>query len=726
MNTIIQHKWNLGIGMMLCFLLFIGACKKDKVEQPVVAFKIESYYPNSGNAGTLVTIEGEGFGTDIGLYSASISGKAAEVISATATSLVIRMPEGGATGTLGLKYAAQNFDVGQYTYQDLSVKIVSPANGPAGSQIRITGEGFSSISAPATVFINGKAALVVSVSDKIIVAEVPVDAGFGPIVVKVNGKEAQGQNFTYQSISTIKPLTGGKNTKVTITGVGFEELAAGNVVDFNGASATVLEASKEKLVVSAPDGVSTGPLSVNINGQKTTGPIFTVVAPPSIQVVTPLSGPKDSQMTITGTFFSPVLDENKVFINGVAIPVQSVNENQIKLVIPGGTGSGLVKVVVNDQATDGPQFKDQTLGIISVSPDNGLAGTTVTIKGSGFSSTITNNKVYFNGVLTAVNTATENTLVLDAPAGLSTGKLKVVVGTEEALAPQEFRRAGVMTLAGGPNSTTFGRFMAGMALDNNGVVYVTDYQNKVVKRIAEDGTVTTVQANGADIIFGTPYGIVFDKQNNMYVSDIGTNQIRKITPTGQNTVYASGFAPGRMTFDKAGNLYVNINATFAGMNKVNVAGGFSKVTGPLWPVSRPAVDAAGNLYYVDSGSSSNHAISNIPAGGTNLINWIGWSDPGYADGAGTQVRFNNISGGLFLYGSGKMIAGDRYNYAIREIDIASKKASTLVKFSSGSGFVDGTLSAAKLASMDDMAVDKDGNIYILDADNKAIRKIFLK
>ncbi|WP_316751985.1 IPT/TIG domain-containing protein [Pedobacter gandavensis] len=720
----IQHKWNFSIGMMLCFLLFIGACKKDKVAVPVVPFKIDSYYPNSGNAGTLVSIVGEGFGTDLSLYSATISGKAAEVISATESNIVVRMPEGGATGALALKYDSRDFNLGQYIYQALSVQNVFPANGPAGSQIRITGAGFSSTTGPATVFINGKPALVVSVSDEIIVAEVPLDAGFGPIVVKVDGKEAKGQNFTYQAISSIKPLSGGKNTKVTINGVGFEELAEGNQIDFNGTTATVLEATKEKLVVLAPDGVKTGPLSVNINGQKTAGPVFTVVASPSIQIVTPLSGPKGAEMTISGALFSTVLDENKVFINGIEIPVQSATENQIKLLVPGGTGTGLVKVVVNDQATNGPQFKDQTLGILSVSPDNGLAGTTVTIKGSGFSSSAVNNKVYFNGLLATVKTATENTLVLDAPAGLSTGDLKVVVDGEEALAPQDFRRAGMLTLAGGPNSDTFGGFMAGIAVDNSGNIYVADRLNHLVKKITPAGVVSVLQINGADVVFDTPYGVVIDKQDNIYVSDIGRNHIRKITPSGQNTVYVSGFSPGLMTFDNAGNLYVNVVAAYAGMNKVNTAGGYSKISGPSWPMAKAVVDANGNLYYVDSGSSSNNAVSRIAAGAGNEGYFIGSSDPGYQDGAGLSVRFNSIGGGLAIYGPGKLIAGDRYNYALREIDVNSRKVSTLVKLNPG--FADGAFSQAKIGSMDDMAVDKDGNIYILDAQNKAIRKVFLK
>nr|WP_199156552.1 hypothetical protein [Pedobacter sp. ASV2] len=76
------------------------------------------------------------------------------------------------------------------------------------------------------------------------------------------------------------------------------------------------------------------------------------------------------------------------------------------------------------------------------------------------------------------------------------------------------------------------------------------------------------------------------------------------------------------------------------------------------------------------------------------------------------------------YGTGKLIAGDRFNYALREVDIATKSTSTLVKCTLG--FADGTLASSKIGSMEDMAVDQEGNIYILDATNKAVRKVFLK
>ncbi|WP_442589430.1 IPT/TIG domain-containing protein [Pedobacter sp. AW31-3R] len=722
-----QRKFKVRVvltAMLGLFILMFSACKKDDTEVIKLPLAVKDYFPNSGNQGTLVTIQGTGFGDEPEKVSATFAGTGADVVSVTPEEIVLRAPLNGKTGDLLLKVNGEEMKVGPYTYQELSVASISPSNGGAGTHIQISGAGFGSLVKPAEVFINGKAALVISVSETLLIAEVPADAGAGPVTVKVDGQEASGQSFKYQSITSIKPLTGGKGTVVRINGSGFEELAAGNTVQFNGKTAVVQEAAADYLLVVAPDQVSTGLLSVTINQQKLSGPVFTVVAAPVLHVVTPLSGPQGTQMTISGSLFSAIMDENKVFINGVEVAIQSVTANELKLVVPGGTGSGIVKVVVNDQSTNGPVFKDQSLSILAVSPDNGLAGTTVTITGSGFSTTPANNKVYFNGLPATVQTATENKLVLDAPVGLSTGELKVVVGSQEALAPQDFRRAGIITLAGGPNSTVFGGSLTALTVDHNGNVYVVDGQQKVVKKITPEGVLSTLKSNGADIVFNMPMGVVADKQNNIYVSDQGSREIRKITPSGQNTVFASGFAPGLMTFDNDGNMYVNVVGFGSGMNRINTASVLSRVAGPQWSYVRPAVDATGKLFYVDGSGTSNNGISTPNAVNPNDLLWAGSSEPGYADGTGITARFSNLLGGLTFIGNGKMIAGDANNYAIREIDIATRRVTTIFKLSNG--FVDGAFSSAKIGAMSDTAVDKDGNIYILDATNKAVRKVLLK
>ncbi|MBE9586220.1 IPT/TIG domain-containing protein [Mucilaginibacter sp. JRF] len=721
MNKI--KKWSAGICMLLALLVTFNACKKDDKEKGAganIEAKVTGYYPNSGKAGTLVTVEGEGFGTSLNDYSATVSGNNADVISVTANAVVVRIPD-GTTGKIVLKAGSKTFEVGSYTYQDLSVKDIFPANGPAGAQIRISGEGFASVSNPASVLINNVSALVVSVADTLIVAEVPQNAGFGPVTVKVDGKEAQGRNFTYQEISNMKPLSGGANTRVVLNGVGFETALANNKVDFNGKAATVVEGNDKQLVVLAPADVTTGPLSVTINGQKITGQRFTVVGKPVIGIVSPLSGPKGTEMTIQGDVFSAVADENKVFINNVEVPLNSVTATQITLTIPGGTGSGNIRVVVNDQATTGPAFKDQTLGIKSLTPDNGLAGTSVTITGTGFSTTASDNKVYFNDVLTTVKSSTETQLVVDAPANLSTGIVKVATNGLETTSPQPFKRAGIITIAGGP-SNPIGSIQ-GIAVDSHDNVYVTNTTDGTVNKITPAGVVSKLQANGADVHFSFPNGIYIDGQDNIYVADQNASQIRKITPSGQNVAFTGGFQPAKMSMDASGNMYVGIAGFGAGMNKVTPLGNYTKVAGPSWPSSRPAIDAAGNVFYSDNILDGGTGIQKISVGGGMAIIAGAHSEGGLADGIGRSARFNGITGLVFT-SDNQLVVADRNNRAIRLVNPQNGATTTL--FATGYGFADGTFANAKFASIDDIAVGKDGSIYVIDGSNGAVRKIILK
>ncbi len=122
-------------------------------------------------------------------------------------------------------------------------------------------------------------------------------------------------------------------------------------------------------------------------------------------------------------------------------------------------------------------------------------------------------------------------------------------------------------------------------------------------------------------------GIVIDKSDNIYVADQTNNQIRKITPNGQNLVYTSGFPPGHMILDDAGNLYVNVGSFAGGMNKVIVTGNYSKIAGPNWPMGRGAVDASNTIYYPDANNNSSNAVITTTAAGQTR-SFVGFSDGG--------------------------------------------------------------------------------------------------
>ncbi|SDE15331.1 Sugar lactone lactonase YvrE [Massilia sp. PDC64] len=87
----------------------------------------------------------------------------------------------------------------------------------------------------------------------------------------------------------------------------------------------------------------------------------------------------------------------------------------------------------------------------------------------------------------------------------------------------------------------------GVAVDRDGNVYVADTYHDRIRRIAKDGAVTTVAGSGTPdyldgtgtgAAFDTPSAIAVDKHGVLFVADTGNNAIRRIDKTGEVTTLA--------------------------------------------------------------------------------------------------------------------------------------------------------------------------------------------
>jgi hypothetical protein len=722
------------IYLSLGLFLIITACKRDKQDELHTVLAVKSFWPNSGKAGTIVTISGSGFAHRAADNEVTFNGEKARVADVNDTVLTVLAPEKGTSGQLIIKTGGKQAAAGTYTYQDLSLHAVSPLNGPAGTNIAIRGAGFGSLSAPAKVMVNGVGAIITSVNDTALIAAVPAGAGTGIVKVIVDGKEVTGPVFTFQNISNIKPLKGGKGTHVTITGEGFSAVAAENSIAFNGKPGTVISASTTVLVVATPDDVATGPLSVTINGEKTVGPVFTVIPPPLLQVVTPLSGPAGADVTISGNYFSIGKDENEVSFNGIKAVIKSADEKQLVVTVPAGAGAGNIKVWVNGQETGGPLFKEQHLGVIKLSPDNGLAGTAVTITGIGFSVNAAEDIVTFNGVPATVQSATETELKVLAPATLSTGTVNVKVNTLDATGPV-FKRAGVVTFIAGVFTAP-----QGIAVDKTGNLYTLD-QNQL-KKITPSGDVSSfagsasgvgghVDGPAASALFKDPRRIVIDRQDNLYVmdGDFQRSYIRKITPAGDVTTLlnVAERLPGALGVDKNGVVY--LGRDYQGIFKLETSGVLTRIGLGYLSVPQPIViDDAGVIYY-GGGDYYNPYINKISVTSVYSILAGDQSNTGYDDGQGNAARMGSPTV-VTLDPAGNIVFIDDMNQSVRMVTPGGLV--TTITGAGGSyqpfkpGYVNGTLPEAYFSNMNGICVDKDGNIYVMDAGNKVIRKIFLK
>lgn len=153
----------------------------------------------------------------------------------------------------------------------------------------------------------------------------------------------------------------------------------------------------------------------------------------------------------------------------------------------------------------------------------------------------------------------------------------------------------VTTLAGngqrgyadGPAGTAMFNNPNGIAVDASGNVYVADLDNNAVRKIAADGTVSSIghQEDNSRYYFGGPTGVAVDASGYVYVVEMFNNRVVRIAPSGSVAVLAG--------------------------NGVSTPSGSTNGPGAIATFLFPfgvAVSASGSLYLGDTG---NHMIRKI-------------------------------------------------------------------------------------------------------------------
>jgi sugar lactone lactonase YvrE len=116
--------------------------------------------------------------------------------------------------------------------------------------------------------------------------------------------------------------------------------------------------------------------------------------------------------------------------------------------------------------------------------------------------------------------------------------------------------AGLPLTAGSSDGTGNGALFSqprGLAVDEAGNVYVADTANSTIRKVTPSGVVTTfaglagmagfADGTGAHALFNLPRGLALDDNGNLYVADTGNAAIRKITPVGEVTTLVLTLAP---------------------------------------------------------------------------------------------------------------------------------------------------------------------------------------
>ncbi len=314
---------------------------------------------------------------------------------------------------------------------------------------------------------------------------------------------------------------------------------------------------------------------------------------------------------------------------------------------------------------------------------------------------------------------------LDTPRGLfmkSSAELVIADTMNSCLREVASGNISTLTAKGDPGFS----HPEHIALDNSGNVYIADKNNHRIRKLDPAGKVTTVAGTGVagragdggdptSAELNTPKGVWVDGSDNIYIADTENCRIRMVDTTDPEDITITRVA-GKGGDPKC--LYSGDGGTArsAEINKPHAV----------------FVDASDNLYIADT---DNHRIRKVN-GSTQIISTVAGNgtacdrliNPDCGDGGPATAAELNKPKGVAVDSSENIYIADTNNHAVRMVNSAG--ISTMagngtacdrqINPDCGDG---GAATSAWLNHPVDVFVDDNGNLFIVDHDNHAIRVV---
>jgi DNA-binding beta-propeller fold protein YncE len=227
----------------------------------------------------------------------------------------------------------------------------------------------------------------------------------------------------------------------------------------------------------------------------------------------------------------------------------------------------------------------------------------------------------------------------------------------------------------GPGASALFNTPSGLAVDAHGNLFVADTGNDAIRRIAADGTVSTLAGREAGL--NGPVGIAVDPRGRVIVADTYNDRIVAIDASGVVTTIAGAGGPGfedgsaarfhtpcGVAADASGNIYVADTGNGA-LRVIPADGSVFTLAADLGRPLAVAVATDGAVFAADGLGrivevQQNGAVRTVAGGGR-----------GFADGAGSEARFR-VPSGIAVSAPGRLIVTDRRNGFVRLVAARSQ------------------------------------------------------
>lgn len=264
-----------------------------------------------------------------------------------------------------------------------------------------------------------------------------------------------------------------------------------------------------------------------------------------------------------------------------------------------------------------------------------------------------------------------------------------------------------------------------------GILYVADEDNHSIRKVESNGTVSTVAGNGTvgdanglgpAARFRCPAGLVFDLEGNLIIADTQNHVLRKIQVAPLIVATTPGAGVGVISADiDAAALGLNIETTY--YYRFLPSGGGTLPGGSFSLNDLPAIETKVATGLESTAATLNGTVN--PKGSPTSMVFEYSTDPNLL--GPWQVSTHSVTGlskpqGSVVVGTDTFVADESLN-AIFKIDADGNMTLFAGAANGDAGFVIGTGTAARFDHPWGIAADNNGNLYVADGFNHAVRKI---